>query len=41
MNNVRVDEQMTFKTKQDAHLKAIELIKMQVQGKLDSKTLQY
>lgn len=37
----REDEQLTFRNKQEAQKKAIEFIKMQVQGKLDSKTLQY
>jgi hypothetical protein len=37
----RGNEQLTFKDRREAHMKAIEFIKMQVQGKLDSKTLQY
>lgn len=39
MNDKREAEQLAFKDKKEAQKKAIEFIKMQVQGKLDSKTL--
>lgn len=37
----RNEQQLIFKDKRDAQRKAIEFIKSQAEGKLDSKSLQY